>query len=184
MSRRLLGLLTLVAAAALIGLTVGRLWLLGDGGQNAAGPRPSTVFSATADVQPRAHAFGDPVVAQVTVLVDRTLIDPQSLRLEPRFDPYEPAGPVSREVTESGTGARISFRVPLVCLREGCEPVEGAQALSLPSGHIFYRYQARSGRADYSFGWPTVEVVGRVPAADVEQRRWRADLSGLPAVSW
>src|SRR5215212_8183743 len=179
MSRRILGLLTLVAAAALIGLTVGRLWLLGDGEPDTAGPKPTTVFSATADVQPRAHAFGDPVVARVAVLVDRTLIDPQSLRLEPRFDPYEPTGPISRAVTESGAIARISFRVPLVCLREGCEPVEGAQSLNLPSGHIFYRYQARSGRADYSFGWPAVEVVGRVPSADVEQRRWRADLTTL-----
>ena len=186
MSWRLLGLLAIVAAAALVGLAVGRMWLLSDGDQGAGGARPSAILSATADVQPRVHAFADPVLAQVTVLVDRTFVDPESLRIEPRFDPYEPTGPIRQEVTESGASGRVVFSIPLICLREGCEPTESAQVLNIRSGHVLYRYRndGRAGQADYSFGWPTVEVIGRVAAPEVEQRRWRADLTTLPAVSW
>ena len=95
--RRLVVPLALLAAAAVISAGVS-LVLDARSGSEAAAPRPAASMSVvSASVQPRVHAFGDPVVAELELLGDGEAIDPDSVRLDPRFAPYESAGPVQVE---------------------------------------------------------------------------------------
>ena len=62
----------------------------GCGGDDEA--RPLIAAGKTAVVRgglvPDVHTFGEPVVAEVEVILDRAEVDPDDIRLSTNFDPY------------------------------------------------------------------------------------------------
>ena len=169
-------------AALVIGFAVGQFWIAHDEGSSVAAP--SELVAVTASLGSSVHAFGDPVDARVDVVVDTRQIDLDSVRLQPRFDPYQQIGPPQVEREQFGPLGRLRFDYRLQCLEEGCDAAEAQGVTDFPSGRLRYMFKGREGRAFESFDWPELVVASRVANSDVEQIRWRADDTVLPAVSY
>ena len=97
--------------------------------------------------------------------------------------PYELAGEptVDREVIDGV--ARVVFTYPLRCLREGCDAAAARGVAQLEPGFVRYRFVEGSGPGRHILDWPPFEVASRVSPAAVEQLRWRASDTVLPAVT-
>jgi hypothetical protein len=171
-----------VVALAVVGAVLG--WRAWGGEDDRAEPTPATPISATARIVPPVAAFGEPVFAEVDVAVDRTLVDPKTIRLDVEFDPYERFGPVEVERRESESVGFVRFRYALRCLREGCQPVGERSTFEFEIGRVLYRFRNQPGGALEILDWPTFEVTGRVGADGLERARWRADSTTLPAVTY
>jgi hypothetical protein len=87
-------------------------------------------------------------------------VRPDSVRLEPAFNPYQI---VSEQRTESAAGdlTRIRFEYVLQCIRQGCTP-------------------SRQSNVQ----WPPLEVVSRLGPFDLDQARWRADTRRVPEATF
>lgn len=167
-----------VLLAILVGLGIRELWLARSG-EDAVTQSPETI-AVQARVTPDVHTFGEPVVASVEVVADAGFIKPETVRVETEFDPYELAGEatVDREIVDGV--ARIVFRYPLRCLREGCDAAAARGVAQLEPGLVRYRFVEGSGPGRHILDWPAFEVASRVSPADVEALRWRASDTTLP----
>ena len=171
-----------VILAILVGLAIRELWLSRSGDDATAREAPETL-AVSARITPDVHTFGEPVVATVEVVADAGFIRPDSLRVETDFAPYELAGEptVDREVINGV--ARVVFTYPLRCLREGCDAAAARGVAQLEPGFVRYRFVEGSGPGRHILDWPPFEVASRVSPAAVEQLRWRASDTVLPAVT-
>ena len=171
-----------VILAVLVGLAIRELWLSRSGDDAAAREAPETL-AVSARITPDVHTFGEPVVATVEVVADAGFIKPDSLRVETDFAPYELAGEptVDREIIDGV--ARVVFTYPLRCLREGCDAAAARGVAQLEPGFVRYRFVEGSGPGRHILDWPPFEVASRVSPAAVEQLRWRASDTVLPAAS-
>ena len=171
-----------VAAAVLVGLAIKELWLAARGEGDTVGA-PARAVSVTSSIEPDVVAFGTPVVATADVVVDTTVVNPDSITLQTDFSPYDvSAGPVVVRKVEGATG-RVTFRYTLRCLREGCEPAGARGIAQFESGLVRYRFKDNPGVGRDVVDWPAVIVASRVSTPDVEAIRWRASESQLPAVT-
>jgi hypothetical protein len=173
-----------VAAAVVAGIALGLLWLAHDNEDRSTTQRPTETLAVAAEVKPEVHVFGDPVEAAIDVVVDRTLIVPESVSIQADFAPYDQVGPVSVQRSESGSAARVQFRYQLECLREGCAPQGARRVVEFTLGRVLYRFRGRSGQGVDVIDWPPFEVTGRVAQVDVESGKWRASATSLPRVSY
>jgi hypothetical protein len=182
MRRLLLG----VALVAAVGIVVlGAVLVIAARGEEPGASQPqASVTVVGAGVQPSAHAFGDPVVAELVLDVDPTVADPETIRIPTDFSPYEPAGPAQVERTETGGALRLRYRYPLVCLREGCAPEGPRQVFEFPLGNVVYRFRATPGRATAIVDWQPFTVTSRIGEQTGSDRGWRADVTTLPGVSY
>jgi hypothetical protein len=171
-----------VVLAILVGLAIRELWLSRSGDDAAAREAPETL-TVSARVTPDVHAFGEPVVATVEVVADAAFIKPDTVRVETDFDPYQLAGEptVDRQVIDGV--ARVVFTYPLRCLREGCDAAAARGVAQLEQGFVHYRFVEGSGPGRHILDWPPFEVASRVSPEAVEQLRWRASDTVLPAVT-
>jgi hypothetical protein len=170
-----------ILAAVLVGLAIRELWLAARGGGTTAAP-PSAV-SVTTSITPDVVAFGTPVVATADVVANARLIRADTIRLEVDFSPYEPSAKPTVERTTIGDVTHVTFRYPLRCLKEGCEPAAARGIAQFESGFVRYRFRDSPGNGRDIVDWPPVEVASRVAAVDVEKIDWRASRTDLPAVT-
>ena len=183
--RRLAVPVALLAAAAVLSLGVS-LVLEAREPAPVAGPLPprESMTVVSASVQPTTHAFGEPVVAELVAVADASVVNLDAVRVAPEFEPYESAGPAQVERTVSGDTARFRFRWPLRCLREGCAPDGERRTFEFPLGNVIYRFRSTPGPASALIDWPSFQVTARVGGEALAERRWRADETALPAVSY
>ena len=156
------GLILRLGAAIGVGLVVGgavvgvmRL------SSEPAGPAMREPVAVRAWLSAPAVLFGDPLRAEVHVLVDRTRADPESVRLVGGFEPFRLR---SRTVTrtDSGTSTSLRYRLELLCLERACLPKQGQPApVRFDRGFVLY---GSSGRE--ALDWGGVEVASRLSAAD------------------
>jgi len=185
---RVFALLGVVAATVVVGLALGVL-LQGDG-KNAAVPAALPTDQSTlrvvASTEPGVQSFGEPIVAKVEVSFNASVVDPDRIRPEQDFSPYERAGAPTVERVNAGKTARITFSYPLRCLGEGCEPTKLSGVLVFPQGRVRYFFNSDpSGRGSYStIDWPGFTVTGRVSDQSVADIAWRADRSELAAITY
>ena len=99
------------------------------------------------------------------------------------FAPYELAGEATVERDVVDGIARVVFRYPLQCLKEGCDPSERRGVAQLDQGFVHYRFVEGSGPGRHILDWPAIEVASRVTPADVERLRWRASETALPGAT-
>ena len=189
--RRAVAFAAFAAAAVVVGLAVGVL-ARGDGEEPA--PLGAGVPLTTQDpvavssrVEPDGAFFGQPVVARVDVQVDTRQVDPARVRVDVVFDPYTAAGPRTVERIDSGRTTRLTFRYPLRCLAEGCDPASDRGLVEFETGRVSYTYRDVS-REDRRLGeeidWAPFVVTGRVGQDAVRDIRWRAEQSPLAAVTY
>lgn len=166
----------LVAAAAMLLLVAG----YGDSAGASDLPRGKKV-TATARLDPTVHVFAEPVTAVVEVVVDREQIDPDRVRVETAFLPYDVKA--ERQSTERRGGLTVlRHEYDLRCLRIGCIPeiLSSAageaetgrgerRALRLPAARVLYDAPDGETRVLERVSWPEVVSVSRLKESDIPE---------------
>jgi hypothetical protein len=158
-----------VCAAAGAGLAV----LLFGSGAPALAARP---LVASSSIAPGTHLFGDPVTAQLEVVLDPRVVDEDSLQVEARFAPFRRVGaPVVERRADDGAVA-LRYRWRLECLRLACRG-DGLAVLRIRPVLLRYR-QTDSAASGLAVDWQPVTVATRLTAEDLAQPRlrWSAEL--------
>lgn len=167
---------------ALLLATAAALLLAGCGGEgeSAKGPLGRKV-AAQARLDPSVHVFAEPVTATVEVVVDRDQLDPDRVRVETRFLPYDiVAERTSREIRGRLTVLRHEF--VLRCLRIACIPnvLQSAageaesgrgerHAMRLRPARVVYDEADGKKRYLTNAAWPEVVSVSRLKESDVPE---------------
>ena len=181
-------MLAVAFATAVVGLAVGVV--LRSYADETVAPPGTRVDGGALDVRtrllPSVHSFGEPIVAEVDVRVDTTIVNPERFRLDLDFDPYELIGAPSVQRAVSGKHLRLIHRYRLRCLGEGCDPSGTLGAVKFQTGRVRYYFLADpTGRGAFSeVDWPALTVTGRVAAPAVTNIEWRAQQEALPAVTY
>ncbi len=84
--------------------------------------RRSAEIQAEATLSPAVALFGDTVLAHVDVLLNRTRVDPDSVRVAADFAPFEIVGPPRRLRRDAGDTTYLSRTFVLRCLSGTCVP--------------------------------------------------------------
>ena len=196
---------------AIAGVGLALLSSIGCGGGADVPPLPSGRFvAATQSVTPQVHLFGDSVVAQVDVIVDRTRFDPERIRLVGEFAPYEREGELVRKRSDDGRFTHLRFAIKLRCLVYDClEEVAGGpptaepgglppanyaggfgerKTIELPPHRLVYEGSDEKPQTIQSLSWPPLQSVTRLNLADTEVTGvgfpFEASVTPLPAVSY
>lgn len=158
------------------------LLVAGCGGEeeSAKGPLGRKV-AAQARLDPSVHVFAEPVTATVEVVVDRDQLDPDRVRVETRFLPYDvKAERTSREIRGRLTVLRHEF--VLRCLRIACIPdvLQSAageaesgrgerRAMRLRPARVLYEEADGKKRYLANAAWPEVVSVSRLKESDIPE---------------
>jgi hypothetical protein len=179
-----------LAAALATGLTL--LAAAGcAGGEDAPSLPEGRFLAANQTVTPRVHLFAEPIVARVDVIVDSDRYDPDRIKLEPSFDPYEEQGDPVVERRDAGRYTHLSYEYTLRCLVYDCLQEVGGGPPELQAGGLPPPPSAQAGgfgernttrfdaaRVVYddpdegeqtiqNVQWPEVQSVSRLPYTDV-----------------
>jgi hypothetical protein len=171
------------ACAALVALLVAA----GCGGDDQ---KPLVAANKTAvvhgELTPSVHLFGEPVVAQVDVILNREKVDPDDVRLTTDFDPYEPVGETREQRRDIGDFTVIRYTTELSCLNEKCIPrtAEGETTVSqLPGLPTFLPGQQRDEKVKFEFP-PALLVADAEPKDRTLGRVVWAPLRSLSRINW
>lgn len=146
--------------------------------------------SSKVDLLPRIVLFGDTVRARADVVVDRTRVDPNSVRIAAAFTPWEVIGRPQRTRRDVGAITLLRTTYVLRCLSSTCVPSGQVAPLNFDPARVTYARAAGGGReaAQQRLRWPVLTVYSRFASAAFEGRRglatpWRAELVELPEPS-
>lgn len=182
-----------IAAVALLALA-----LAGCRGDEALVLPGGRLVLATASFDPPVHLFGDEVVARLDLIVDRRRLDPEAMRVRPRFHPYERVGGVRVSRTDRGDLTRLRYEARLRCLHLGCIGVRLESAAGpretgrgerrtfrFAPARVTYEERGRE-RLLRVVRWPPLEVVSRINAQQIRTRRFvfESNLTPLPRVTY
>ncbi|HET8967971.1 MAG TPA: hypothetical protein VFN06_00910, partial [Gaiellaceae bacterium] len=191
-----------MTALAVVGMS-----RLGDGDDSGVAPAlpdrepgtarpPSTLpesgIEARGSVEPRLTLFGDTIQARVDVLLDRTRVDPSTIRVSTEFLPWEIVGPQARVRRDAGSNTYLQTIFTLRCTSSPCLPANDASALEFTSARLSYAKPgaAPGVRQSIAIDWPILLVSSRFAAINLEAPAsssilpWRADLESFPAASY
>jgi len=180
-----------VVAAALVGGLLAAFVLLR--GEESGGPPPREVsgIEAEASLSARAAFFGDTVLAHVDVLLDKTRVDPESVRVAAEFAPFELIGRPERRRRDAGDSSHVRTTFVLRCLSGACVPAADSERFEFPPARIAFAAPSEQAVNESSLPvqWPSVVVYPRFDpeltgGADAIGQPWRADLLSLPPVSY
>jgi hypothetical protein len=105
--RRWLGPAIIVVAALVLGLLVAFLWRSASDESRAPEELPTQIAVQTR-IDPRVHGLGDRITAELVVLADTSVVDPDSIRPLIDYEPYDSVGDVQRTVTQEGSVAKFT----------------------------------------------------------------------------
>jgi len=191
MGRRLVIVVGLAAAVA--GAFVLAFVVL-DGGDEGADAEAVvelevTDIEAAATLEPAVALFGDTVLAHVDVLLDRTRVDPESVRVGAEFAPFEIVGPPQRLRRDAGDTTYLRRTFVLRCLVGTCVPSGESARYEFPPARI--AFAVAGDDADTSSlrtPMPSVRVYSRFTALGAGTDRgsapWVVDLLSLPSASY
>jgi hypothetical protein len=160
-SHRALWLIPAAAAAIVVVLVVA----LAEGWDRSGGGTGGLLraFAASATLSTRAVSFGDPLVAQLDLVVDPGAIDPQTVQIQPSFGAYRTVGQSLR--TTRGAGESLSYRFVLQCLDPVCVPPSARVEQRFQPATVSYR--TRSGETvTQHVAWPSYLLSSRLTDAD------------------
>ncbi len=164
----------LAPLAALLLLTAGCA-----GGSDEAGELPlGRQVSAQGSLTPTVHLFAEPVVARVDILVDRDHLDPDRVRLQTKFLPYDVKAAATNR-TDRGRFTELRYEWLLRCLRIACIPEILPSAagdaetgrgerrtFDLPAAEVLYEDEGET-RTLTRATWPELVSVSRIKQSDV-----------------
>jgi hypothetical protein len=165
-----------IAVALAVGLALG--WWQHNGSESP----PKHSLSASTSLSAETLSFGDPLTAGLDVLVDPDVVDPASVRVRPRFAPYQIVATTVR--TRRAGGVLRSYRYSLECLAAVCVPGRSlAERRFLP---VLLSYRTVTGQVGRgAVDWPAYRVISRLTSPDVGDptQRLRTNET-LPKVSY
>jgi hypothetical protein len=159
---------------------------------------PGRAVLATPTLDPTVHLFGDTVTAQLDVVVDERRLDPDRIKLAPRFGPYEIVGDVQKERADHGDVSELRYTMQLRCLGPNCiprrlasdagpdEPGRGERrAFRFGASRLLYDEGPRD-RLLRVVRFPTLESVSRINESQFQFGRFPfvAGYRPLPEVTW
>jgi len=181
--------LALAAAGAALGVVALAGILVSTDSEPAtaqAGP-----ISATGALEPRIVLFGDTLTATVDVVVDRTVIDPDSVEMAWSHEPWTAVGRPSVERRDSGSTTSLRTAYVLRCLTVQCVPAREKETVEFEPASVSYAATVGNdtSRLAVEVPWQPLLVHTRISGLESGQRDalaapWRADLVSLPAVSY
>jgi hypothetical protein len=171
------GLVALLVGA---GTVVGIVKLRED--RDVKGPVLTTdLIAVRADVLPHEHLFGDALTARVDVLLDRSFVRPESVRVEQNFAPFQVQGAVRREREDLGDTTHLEYVFRLDCLRpEPCLPEEEGRTFELPEVRVSYVITEIGERSTTRVAIPVLTGTSRLLGANLSNPTFRADPRALP----
>ncbi len=162
------------------------------GGAPVRPPEERPAIDGSALLTPRIVLFGDTVRAQIDVVLDRTRVDPDSVRVATAFAPWEIVREPERVRRDVGSATYLRTTYVLRCLTSPCAPPRQAAPLEFDPARIAFTRPAEAGarqvRASIEAEWPLLTVYSRLATAALESSTrsstpWRVDVVSLPAVS-
>jgi len=145
-------------ALAVVGALAAVVLLVRDERSSPVGrPVGADGFAAQASIVPRNQLFGEPVRARLELLVDRAVLDPDKVRVSPKFDPFTPTGAPRRTRRDFDRLTRIRLDFPLECLATRCVPETLTQDFDLSAAVVRY-----AGQPVGVVEWPRVTIGSRV----------------------
>jgi hypothetical protein len=185
----------LIAAAAFAAAAVLLVLVFRDGGATPAETRREASVRATVStaLDPPVHRFGETVTARVGLVVRSAELDPDTPRPGSDFEPYRALGQARRELEQFGAVSRLTFTIPIQCLRQACLPETQTGEFELGPATVAWRVPAPPGRRfqdrrldnrTANAQWPTLKVASWLSPEDVEAARWRSTLGELPEPSY
>ena len=132
-------------------------------------------LEARGSLRPETVFFGDPVTAEAEVVVDASVVEPSTVRIDFAAVPFRQLSAPEVERWEADGVTVVRERVRLVCASEACLP--GPQGKKSAPQQIRVTARSRDGRAlGIRVPWAPVEVVRRVPEEALNgEPIWHAD---------
>jgi len=182
--RRLLGgLAALLAVAVLVAVVA-----LRDDGSSSETLEGAQPLEARVVVSPRVVLFGDTVTARVQVALDRARIDPDSLRVDTAFAPWQFVRAPQRIRRDADRATYVETVYVIRCLGPTCVPSRASSSREFQAVELTYD-EVGGGRGSTEIRWPVLVMNTRLVSDDFGRRdeygtAWRADLATLPAASY
>ena len=141
--------------------------------------------------------FGDTINADVSVVVDKTKLDPARVSLKTFFEPYEPIEEMGVARREAGNLAEIRYQLRLRCLQRACI-TSTLGTIQNPGGSAPRTFRFQPAQVQYTdpgaeqprllrtVRFAPIESVTRINAQDVTQVYgfpFRGSFTPLPALS-
>jgi hypothetical protein len=184
-----LGRRSLIAGAALLVVVVGGVAgvLVSSGGGSADSP-PGAIQARSA-LLPGVVLFGDTLTARLDVILDRSKVDPGSVRVQASFAPWKPVAP-PKQVRRDGSASStyIEKTYVLRCLQASCTAQNDSIVEDFDRARV--SYIARDGTHRVTqVKWPQLIVDSRyaqktLSAAGASAAPWKAALFSLPSLTY
>lgn len=140
-------------------------------------------LTVNTSVSPRFIYFADKITARVTVIADRRLVDPASLRVSAPVGDWEQITPMRTTSTSAGPFTRRSWSFELACLRIACLPGGKPLTVRLPASTVSAK-RVDGSTLSVKRPWPAVSIAPRFgKAAPGSTPRFALDRQ-LPAVTY
>lgn len=164
-----------------LGVVITALVLLGAPAA-AQSPLPGgRAIAVATSVSPDVHLFAEPVIARARVIVDPREFDPDRIKVQMSFAPYELVGTLRRSQRNVGDVVELGYTATLRCLEAAClapryKTVLGEQEGGRPERYTFrfppaeVLYERPNGRVELLLQrpFPAVEVVSRINTAQLD----------------
>ena len=145
----------MVKLIALLGAAAASLAVASSAG---AVDRPIHVVTT---VSPGPHFFGDPIRADVDILIDTKRLDPKAVRLDTKFDPYTRLTRPQRIRSDESSTTRLRYHYLLTCDTFACLTGDKTQR-TIHFAPATIRYRDRQGKAAKLIAtWPRFRFVSR-----------------------
>ena len=179
----------LIAGAALLVVVGGVLaGVLVSRGGGSAGSPPSAIQARSALV-PGVVLFGDTLTARLDVILDRSKVDPGSVRVQASFAPWKPVAP-PKQVRRDGSASStyIGKTYVLRCLEADCTSQNDTFAEDFDRARVSYVGRDGTHRV-MQVQWPRLIVDSRyaqktLSAAGSSAAPWKAALFSLPSLTY
>jgi hypothetical protein len=164
-------------AVVLAALTALVLVLVLRGGNEEAVPRQA--ISGQTSLSRSAAMFADPMKASISLLIDRTRVDPERVGFNPKFKPYDVIGVPSVQRYDTGQLTHLKYTADLVCLTYACLPPGPNSRVQFPSAEVFYTLRSGGARKRLQLAWYPLTLASRTTEADLsnadpfQQPAWR-----------
>jgi hypothetical protein len=109
------------------------------------------------------YRFGEQVTAELAVLVNTQLVDPDEVHADVGFDPYELVTSPQRETLDEGRVARVRFRYLIQCASLACTMGPTKRQRQIAFKPAVLAYVTRDGKKRTTkVSWDSIVLVTRV----------------------
>jgi len=185
--RRLILIAGLVAGLCVLAAAV---FVWARGGTSSSTARAQSPIEARTILSPPSALFGDTVTAVVEVTLDRSRVDPGSVRVRTEFSPWKLVTKPERFRQDSKTSTYLRTTFAVRCLDAPCLPSANTTFASFPPARVTYTPKsaaAGGARSSLTVPWPQLVLDSRDvtrPGTRASATPWKADLLSLPGVTY